>query len=278
MKLAWEVSGNGPQTLMLLHGFTGSRRSWDHVAPTLSEQFRLIRVDLPGHGESPLPTKPGREGFLETLEALAQVLSEVGVESANVLGYSQGARVALAFTVEHPERVERLVLESGNAGLHRRKDRIARRRDDEKLADQIVRGGVEAFVSRWESLPLFAGLRRLPEAVQQALRARRSSATAEGLAGALRCLGVGVQPDYWHELWNLRRPTLLLTGAEDLKYTAIARRMAADLPMVWSHAFAGIGHAPHLECPEDWAREVTSFLQTPWYEAPLIDADLRSTA
>ena len=124
MKLAWEVSGNGPQTLILLHGFTGSRRSWDHVAPTLSEQFRLIRVDLPGHGESPLPTKPGREGFLETLEALAQVLSEVGVESANVLGYSQGARVALAFTVDHPERVERLVLESGNAGLHRRKDRI----------------------------------------------------------------------------------------------------------------------------------------------------------
>ncbi len=64
--------------------------------------------------------------------------------------------------------------------------------------------------------------------LQESLRARRQSCTVEGLVGALDCLGLGVQPDYWPELQRQRLPTLLLTGALDDKFTQIARRMAAD--------------------------------------------------
>ena len=128
--------------------------------------------------------------------------------------------------------------------------------------------GVPAFMEYWESLPLFAGVRKLPAEQQAALRARRHECTVEGLVGALECLGLAVQPDYWPELHHQRLPTLLLTGAQDEKFTQIARRMAAELPVVWRRTFEDCTHAPHLEVPEEYAREVISFLQTPWYESP----------
>ena len=268
LKLAYDVKGEGEHALMLLHGFTGSRDSFAHLEPALRLGFRLVRVDLPGHGQTGLPRQEGRDGFIETLDALADVLDEAGIQKTHLFGYSQGGRIALAFALRHADRVERLVLESGAPGLHRRKDRIARRRDDEELAQRILRDGVAAFVQSWEEKPLFAGLKRLPPEQQEALRARRLSNTAEGLAGALRALGTGSQPDFWPELWKLRAPTLLLTGAADTKFTSLAKKMAADLPTVWSHAIPNAGHAPHLETPDIWTREVLSFLQTPWFDVP----------
>jgi 2-succinyl-6-hydroxy-2,4-cyclohexadiene-1-carboxylate synthase len=278
MRLAFDTVGHGPRTLVLLHGFTGSRESWHLVEPLLQERFTLVRVDLPGHGASPLPDQSGAAGFEATLDALERVLDEVGADEVHLAGYSQGARVALGLALRARARVGRLVLESGTAGLHRRGARRERRQADEALARDILRDGVVAFTARWEALPLFAGLRRLPPPALESLRARRTSATAEGLAGALGCLGLGVQPDYWTRLWDFRRPTLLLTGVDDPKFTTLARKMAAELPLGWSCALAGAGHAPHLEAPLAWAREVIPFLETPFVEAPQMEPDSWSAA
>ncbi|HEX8441501.1 2-succinyl-6-hydroxy-2,4-cyclohexadiene-1-carboxylate synthase [Archangium sp.] len=268
LKLAYETWGEGSRPLLLLHGFTGNRSSFDHLRPLLGEKVRAIAVDLPGHGETPLPTRTGREGFLETVDALVAVLDELKVPTANLLGYSQGARFALAAALRRPERFGRLIMESGSPGLHRRQERTERRAKDAELATFIRQRGVEAFVAHWEAQPIFAGLRKLPAEQQETLRTRRGACTVEGLVGALDCLGLGVQPDYWPELQRQRLPTLLLTGALDDKFTQIARRMAAELPVVWRRTFEDCSHAPHLEVPEEYAREVLSFLQTPWYESP----------
>ena len=233
-----------------------------------SPHVRAIAIELPGHGQTPLPTRPGRDGFLETLEALFGVLDELGVQRTHILGYSQGARFALAAVMQRPERFTRLIMESGSPGLHRRQARTERRVKDSELALFLRQKGLTAFMDYWEALPLFAGMRGLPEARREELRARRLANTAEGLAGALECLGLGVQPDYWPELQRQRLPTLLLTGALDEKFSLTARRMAEELPVVYRHAFAGCTHAPHLEVPEAYAREVLSFVQTPWYDAP----------
>jgi 2-succinyl-6-hydroxy-2,4-cyclohexadiene-1-carboxylate synthase len=268
LKLAYETWGEGKHPLLLLHGFTGNRSSFDHLRPLMSDQVRAIAVDLPGHGETPLPTRTGRDGFLETVDALVGLLDELGVKSANLLGYSQGARFALAAALRGPERFGRLIMESGSPGLHRRQERTERRAKDAQLAMFIRQRGVEAFVANWESQPLFTGLRELSPELQASLRARRQACTVEGLVGALDCLGLGVQPDYWPELQRQRLPTLLLTGALDEKFTQIARRMAEELPVVYRRTFEECSHAPHLETPEEYAREVLSFLRTPWYEAP----------
>jgi 2-succinyl-6-hydroxy-2,4-cyclohexadiene-1-carboxylate synthase len=65
----------------------------------------------------------------------------------------------------------------------------------------------------------------------------------------------------------MRAPTLLVTGARDPKFTRIAREMAAQLPLAWVRVLDGSGHAPHLETPDAYARELLAFLETPWFEA-----------
>jgi len=256
--------------LLLLHGFTGNRGSYSHLRPRLVEHADVVVVDLPGHGESPFPEDTT---FSSTLEALVALLDALGFGEVDVAGYSLGARVALGLAVAVPGRVRRLVLESGSPGLRRRHDREMRRRTDESLAARLESEGVEPFVDAWEALPIFAGVRSLPGEVQAAVRARRLSGHPEGLALSLRRLGLGTQPNYWPELPRLRTPTLLLTGARDAKFTALARRMAAELPLVWGHVFPNVGHAPHLESPEAWAREVTGFLSAPWIERPLVESE-----
>jgi 2-succinyl-6-hydroxy-2,4-cyclohexadiene-1-carboxylate synthase len=274
VSLAYETWGEGTRPLVLLHGFTGNRTSFDHLRPLLNSTVKAIAVDLPGHGETPLTQRKGREGFIETVEAVVQLVEKLGVPSVDLLGYSMGARIALGAALAKPERFGRIILESGSPGLHRRMERAERRESDGRLATTLRAQGVEAFVQHWESQPMFDSLRRLPPERLTALRERRKSCTVEGLSGALGRLGLGFQPDYWPELHSQRLPTLLLTGALDEKFTLIARKMATELPVVWRHTFPDCGHAPHLEIPEEYAREVLSFLHTPWYEAPEFEVHL----
>ena len=262
-------AGNGPP-LLLLHGFTGNRSTFAHLRERLTPRATVVAVDLPGHGQSPFTAETT---FASTLAALLALLDALGLPWVDVAGYSLGARVALGLAVESGPRVRRLVLESGSPGLRRRRDRGERRRQDEALAARIESEGLDAFVERWEALPLFSGVRALSAEVQEALRGRRLAGDAEGLARSLRRLGLGSQPSYWSALPTIRTPTLLLSGARDEKFTEVAWRMAAELPVVWGHVFPGVGHAPHLEAPDAWAREVSGFLSTPWIERPLVQSD-----
>jgi 2-succinyl-6-hydroxy-2,4-cyclohexadiene-1-carboxylate synthase len=257
----------GAPVLLMLHGFTGNRSSWRHLEPYLGSDFRAIAVDLPGHGDAPLPPGPGQEGFEQTLAALERVIDGAGSREVAVVGYSQGARLALGLALRAPRKVSRLVLESVNPGLRQRRARRARARDDEALAARIASDGVERFLESWEALPLFEGLRALPSEARAALHQRRAAATPEGLAGALRCLGLSVQPSYWEHLPRLRLPVLLVTGARDAKFTELARRAARELPLAWHCALEGCHHAPHLEAPAAYARELRAFLDVPWSES-----------
>jgi len=259
--------GEGAPALLLLHGFTGNRSSWRHLEPLLGSALRAVAVDLPGHGEAPLPAASGPEGFEATLAALERVVDRAGGGPISVLGYSQGARLALGLALRAPGKLSRLILESVNPGLGEAKERRARERDDEARASKILRGGVERFLKTWEALPMFEGLRALPPDARKALHARRASATAEGLAGALRCLGLAAQPSYWEQLHRLRMPVLLLSGSLDRKFTELARRASREMPMAWRRSFDGCHHAPHLEAPAAYAAEVRAFLDVPWSES-----------
>jgi 2-succinyl-6-hydroxy-2,4-cyclohexadiene-1-carboxylate synthase len=257
--------GHGPVSALFLHGFTGSAESFSHLEPLLGDVVTATCVDLPGHRGAPLPKRQGADGFEETVDALGALLEPGTV----LVGYSQGARLALAVAAKFPGRIARLVLESGAPGIRQRHARSRRRAADEALASLLRAQGVDAFVERWERRPMFAGLKALPEPERAALRERRTGHTADGLAGALTTLGQGVQPDLWPALPRLRVPTLVLSGEKDAKYARLARRMAAELPLGWSIVFPGVGHAPHLECPRAYADEVRQFLAAPWAAEPV---------
>ena len=194
-------------------------------------------------------------------QALMGLLDDHGAESADWVGYSMGARLALAAAVEHPKRIRRLVLESGSPGLETAAARERRRRSDAALARRIESRGMEWFVEHWMGISLFATQRRLPAEVQAAERERRLANTPGALAVTLRGLGTGSQPSYWPRLGEVKAPTLLLTGAMDRKYEALARRMEAALPRARHRSVPGVGHAVHLEAPLRWLEEVQPFLR-----------------
>jgi 2-succinyl-6-hydroxy-2,4-cyclohexadiene-1-carboxylate synthase len=266
MKLGYERWGSGPRTLVALHGFAATARAWRELAPHLGERLSVLAIDLPGHGDS---EPAGDAGFLGTLDAIDALCAELGITTASLLGHSLGARLALGLTLLRPGRWERLVLESGTAGLRRRKERVDRRVRDFAFAELLERDGLARFIERHPELPAFASLGRVGEAGRERAHAEQLRSTVAGLADALRTLGAGAQPNLWPYLPKLRIPALLLTGRDDLECTDTARRMAADLPLSWRRSFEGAHHAPHLEVPEAFAREVLSFLEAPWTEEEL---------
>jgi len=254
-----ERDGAGPP-LILLHGFTGSAESWSPLRPSLGARVTTLAVDLPGHGASSAPADPARYALARVADDLARLLDALGVDRAAVLGYSMGGRTALHFALAHPDRVAALVLESASPGIASDDERAERARSDAALADDIERDGVEAFVMRWEWLALWASQAALSPEVRARLRAERLANSARGLANSLRGAGAGADPPVLDRLKQLDVPTLLVAGALDAKYVALARAMDAALPGASLEIVPDAGHAVHLERPAELVRVVLRFL------------------
>lgn len=255
----FEVTGSGP-TLLLLHGFTGSLTNWAPHIPCFMRRFTTVSVDLPGHGLTRTPDAPARHPHEHVSQDLVSLMEQLGAQRFHLLGYSMGGRLALALALGHPERLRSLVLESASPGLPTAAERSARRQQDEALARRIEKDGVSAFVACWEQLSLFASQQRLPAEQQTALRQQRLRNKARGLADSLRGAGAGAQPSFWPQLTSLRVPVLLLTGALDVKYCAVAGKMIAANPRFRAQQIENAGHCIHLEQPKLFQNAVLNFL------------------
>lgn len=259
LRLHVEVRGDGSPVL-LLHGFSGSARSWEALAPELSDRLRPIAVDLIGHGRSDAPARPDRYRPEQAVRDLAALLDALGVARAHVVGYSLGGRLALRLAIDAPERVAALVVVSASAGLADEEARRARVAADGALADRIEREGIERFATEWEGQELFAAERSLPPDRRAAVRAERLAQRPHGLANSLRGMGQGAGESLWPRLAAIRAPALVVTGALDLRYTAIGARLAAAIPAARQVVIAGAGHAVHRERPDDCARVLRDHL------------------
>lgn len=231
------------ETVILLHGFTHTGRSWGHVE-RMAEQagHAPAAPDLRGHGASAAVRPIDVPHVVADVAALA--------EEAVLCGYSMGGRIALHTALAHPERVRRLVLVSTTAGIDDPAQRAERRAADEALATEIERDGLEAFAARWAAQPLFADL---PPEAAAAAHADRLRNDAVGLAAALRGLGTGVMEPVWDRLGELRMPVAIVVGERDAKFLAIGRRLAGALPDPSLVVVPGAGHALHLEAPREVA-------------------------
>jgi 2-succinyl-6-hydroxy-2,4-cyclohexadiene-1-carboxylate synthase len=243
--LASTRRGHG-RRLVLVHGFTQTSRSWDTVAARLTGRFEVVAVDAPGHG--------GSGAVRATLPDGASLLGAIG-GPATYLGYSMGGRLCLNLAVARPDLVRRLVLVSTTAGIEDPAERAARRVADDELASSIERDGLDVFLERWLALPLFSTL-----TADAAGADDRRRNTAPGLASSLRLAGAGTQEPLWDRLGELTMPVLVVAGALDAKYVAIAERLAANIPDATLEVVEGAGHAVHLEQPETFAGALDGWL------------------
>jgi len=249
-----------PQTLVLLHGFTGSAAGWGHQMDTLADYgLQIIALDLLGHGQSDAPEDAKRYSIECFQKDILAALQELGVHKgqAIILGYSMGGRIALFTALSGFFRA--LILESASPGLEDLAEREERRTSDEALAASIESEGVPEFIERWEHLPLFASQRTLPFECSEALYRQRLQNNATGLAQSLRGVGTGVQPSLYTRLPTLHIPVLLIAGELDTKFTTIAKHMAQVLPQSQLHIIPAAGHTVHLEQPQLFTSLVGDF-------------------
>lgn len=246
--------------LLLLHGFTGSGENWADLVPVLGERYLVITVDILGHGRSASPPAPHRYTMPQVAADLIALLDAWQIEQTALLGYSMGGRLALYLACHHPARFSQIILESSSPGLATEAERAARRQSDAALADWIEANGIEAFVDRWEKLPMWASQEQLPKEVRARLRQQRLQNSPVGLANSLRGMGTGAQPSLGEKLPELKLPTLLIAGELDSKFVAINQKMAQRLPNGRLHLISHAGHTTHLERPSEFATSVLEFL------------------
>lgn len=247
------------QTIVALHGFTGSTATWQSLAKNLPH-MRIVAIDLIGHGQTTVPKQESRFTMDEQLRDLEDIVSQLRLETFILLGYSMGGRIALSYAIEYPHRVEKLLLESASPGLRTLTERMERCERDDALATKIMNNGVLSFVNAWENIPLFESQKRLSHNARQAVRTERLAQNEMGLAGSLRGMGTGVQPSNWDKLTQLELPVLLLTGSLDSKFCNIALEMKALLKNGNHITVNDAGHAIHVENPAEFATIVNEYL------------------
>lgn len=246
--------------LVLLHGFTGAASTWKPFCPVWGQHSELVLLDLIGHGETESPGDMKRYAINQAANDLKVLLDQLRIEKVDLLGYSMGGRIAIAFASLYPERVRKLVLESTTPGLKTPEERQARIIQDEKLAAKMEEEGIEKFIDFWQSIPLFQSQQNLPEKVREQIRSQRLKNDPGGLANSLRGMGTGKQPSWWEALVNFDFDTLLITGELDDKFFEIAADMAAKLPKSTNLTINGCGHAIHVEKQQKFGTIVSEFL------------------
>ena len=264
---ALEISGQG-QALLLLHGFSGDKSIWADLRAGLESAYRVIAVDILGHGDSDKPPHVGayQDAYQDAYQMkrvardIICLLGELSITACHALGYSMGGRLALYLAMSYPARFHSLILESAAPGLADKSAREERRRQDQALARRIEARGINWFVDYWESLPLWQSQRKLSAEILCAQRRQRLRNDAGGLANSLRGMGSGAQPNLWTRLEQASPPALLLAGAQDSKFVAINQLMARRMPRADFQVIADAGHNIHLEQPQVFQARVRSFL------------------
>lgn len=228
-----------PTPVVLLHGFASTARHWDRVIAALPRD-RLTPLALNLTDAEPL-----------TPDGVSMLVAQSVGERFVLAGYSMGGRVALHTALAIPDRISRLVLVSTSAGLADDTERAARRAADEALAQEIEGGSIDAFIERWQALPLFA---HDPPWVHAEVAADERRCTPPALAACLRGLGAGAMRPLWDRLGELRMPVTILAGGNDAAYDKVGRRLAASTPNSAFISVPGVGHRVALEAPGEVAR------------------------
>ncbi len=244
--------------LIFLHGFLGRGADFLPLAAPLSRRFYCLLPDLPGHGGTPLPREP--LSFEHLGRQFGLLLDAEGIQRCALAGYSMGGRLALYFAVQMARRVQALVVESASPGLDAPAERADRIQADRQRARRMRRIGMAAFLQEWYEMPLFASLRRNPQALR-AMRADRAAGNDPQRASRVIVeLSPARQPPLWGALSSLSMPALFLAGALDPKYAALIPRMAARAPRGRALIVPEAGHNIHFEQPQAWLRAVQDFL------------------
>ncbi len=236
--------------VLLIHGFMGASLDWEDWVAGLSQHFYLVRLDLPGHGESEGPEESFfnsssrlKKNIIEKLESLFPTPSfsfELGV------GYSLGGRVIADLAVTKPSLFKKLILISSQLGIPDKTQREARYQSDLKLSEELINSEFESFLLKWYQQPLFKTLAGKKELLLNTI-AKRKDQNKSLLAKALIYFSVGLQANLLFELKLLKSSITFIVGQEDEKYLKLALQYYQALESSRIYLVPGSSHALLVE-------------------------------
>jgi pimeloyl-ACP methyl ester carboxylesterase len=242
VNIYYEVHGSGPAVL-LTHGYSATSAMWQSNVSTLAQRHRLILWDMRGHGQTDSPDDPSVYSEEATADDMAALLDVCGAEHAVIAGHSLGGYLSLGFRLAYPERVKALMLIDTGPGFRKDQPREVWNRRAQTTAQALESKGLEAL---GRSVEVLASRHR----------------SAQGLAHAARGFLAQNDAHVIDSLAAIHIPTLVLAGANDEPFLAATEYMAAKIPGARKVIIAQAGHAPNLDQPEEFHREVLAFLDS----------------
>ncbi len=247
--LAYEVSGDpGKPVLLFVHGGTASRRSWDLVTPALRASYRVIAVDMRGHGQSPAP----ESGYsaVQLSADINRVIDELELERITVVGHSLGGMAAIFLAAHRSDVVNKLVLVNAPVTPNTIGALTCL---EARMNSPGFFPVTQAFVDEWSSHP-----RPVPTAflaTQQAHLFALRQVVWQQIFGEL------AKADITSTLKAIRQPTLILWGARDtLLDPAQYEALQAGIVHARLILIAQAGHSPSSATPDRLASEIASFV------------------
>lgn len=241
------------QPIVLVHGFSVSLESWEPWAGGLDGDYRVIRMDLPGHGLTG-PDPERRYTVADTADFIGDTMDALGIERAVIGGNSLGGLAAWRFAADHPERVDALVLVSpGGYSINGV--------TEEPVAVPLpiaiyLRSAPEAMVNAGTA-SLYGDAARMDPSVPQRIR----ELMADNGDAFVERLEVFTLPEPTADLQRVQVPTLILHGRMDRMIPVDhSERMADTIPQARLITYDDLGHIAHEEDPARTLADVHSFL------------------
>ena len=265
--------GEGP-VVVFLHGLAGCWQNWLETIPDIARDHRVIALDLPGFGASPMPAEPiSMPGYARMLDELFVLL---GVDCATLVGSSMGGFVAAEFAIRYGAQAQRLCLTSP-AGLSMEHMRNERNQGARARVENLLFFGTGWLASKSDRVVRSERLRRAllmlvaahPERLPSALIVEQARGAGKpGFSDALDAMtGYPIRD----RLGEIRCPTLIVWGELD---RLVPLRDAAEfewlIPDARKLVYADTGHLVMLERPARFVADLRAFLEekpgerTPW--------------
>lgn len=249
-------AADAPATLVFIHGLGGSQSTWATVLGNFAESYRVLALDLPGHGASskPSPDEGGDYSLPALAAAVGEVIEKLDLAPAVLIGHSLGGATALELALARPKLVRGLVLVN-SAGL-----------GAEVSGDLLDR--IEAEPSRDEAKKLlelfFADKRFVLDRGIDDMYANRSAPGADAAVKAAANAAFnreGQAIRYDARLGELTQPILIVWGEQDAVLPAAHGVAAAKaIPRAWFELLEGVGHVPQIEASEAFSDIVKRWL------------------
>jgi len=257
VNINYAEEGDG-ETIVFLHGYTGSNRDWDNQLAVIREDYRTIAFDHRGHGRSGAPASEDGYSIKIFSEDVYTVLTNLGVARCYLVGHSMGGFMSLQFALDHPDMVKALVLVDTSSGDWEMAPGYEQFRTT--LDDLARNKGLEAaFEYDVANNPVkIEKFKQHPE-LKEVARQKVMNTSVDGyvhVAGTFR-----KWPPVTSRLGEIHAPALIVVGEEDVAFHKASQMMQEGIKDAELVTIPGAGHNPHEETPDLFNQAFLKFLE-----------------